>query len=60
MVFNGVSSGKGHLAEAKAAVRPAAKPAFQNNGHEGNNAGCGGDASQRDELLAKMREARRV
>jgi hypothetical protein len=40
--FNGVSIGKGHLAEAKAAINPPA-------------GGCGsGDASQREELLAKI------
>jgi MoaA/NifB/PqqE/SkfB family radical SAM enzyme len=42
--FNGVSIGKGHLAEAKAAINSPA-PA----------ASCGtGDSSQRDELLAKI------
>ncbi len=40
--FNGVSIGKGHLAEAKAAINTPA-------------AACGsGDSSQRDELLAKI------
>jgi len=40
--FNGVSIGKGHLAEAKAAINTPA-------------GGCGtGDTSQRDELLAKI------
>jgi len=40
--FNGVSIGKGHLAQATAAINPA-------------SAGCGtGDTSQRDELLAKI------
>ena len=37
--FNGVSVGKGHLAEAKAAIKTGlagAKSAFQNNGHEAN------------------------
>jgi hypothetical protein len=41
--FNGFSIGKGHLAEAKAAINAA--PA----------GGCGsGDTTQRDELLAKI------
>jgi hypothetical protein len=40
--FNGVSIGKGHLAEAKAAINAPAN-------------GCGsGDSSQREELLAKI------
>jgi hypothetical protein len=40
--FNGVSIGKGHLAEAKAAI---------NSG----SGGCGsGDTAQRDQLLAKI------
>src|ERR1043166_4182853 len=50
--FNGVSIGKGHLAEARAAVKAGlagAKSSFQ---HDGS---CGtGDASQREELLAKI------
>ena len=62
--FNGVSIGKGHLAEAKAAINTGlagAKSAFQNNGHNGNGGGaCGsGDTSQRDELLAKVRAAKK-
>jgi MoaA/NifB/PqqE/SkfB family radical SAM enzyme len=59
--FNGVSAGKGHLAEAKAAVKSGlagAKSAFQNNGNN-SGGGCGsGDTTQRDELLARMREAK--
>jgi hypothetical protein len=40
--FNGVSIGKGHLAEAKAAINSSA-------------GGCGsGDTTQRDELMAKI------
>ncbi len=59
--FTGFSIGKGHLAEAKAAVKSGlagAKSAFQNN--DGSNSGtCAtGDASERDELLAKIRETR--
>ena len=62
--FNGVSVGRGHLAEAKAAVKSGlagARSAFQANGdHEhGNDTGsCAtgtGDTSQRDDLLAKIR-----
>jgi len=60
--FNGYSAGKGHLAEAKAAVKSGlagAKSAFQNNGHNGSSGGdCGsGDTSERDELLAKVAQA---
>jgi hopanoid biosynthesis associated radical SAM protein HpnH len=60
--FNGVSIGKGHLAEAKAAVKQGlagAKSAFAHNSdHDNGNGGsCGsGDTSQRDELLAKIAE----
>jgi hypothetical protein len=63
--FNGASIGKGHLAEARAAVNSGlagAKSAFQNNGNTDNNGsnggGCGtGDTSQRDDLLARIRES---
>jgi hopanoid biosynthesis associated radical SAM protein HpnH len=58
--FNGVSAGKGHLAEAKAAIKhglAGAKSAFAHNSDEGNSGSCGsGDSSQRDELLAKIAE----
>ena len=62
--FNGFSAGKGHLAEAKAAVKSGlagAKSAFQHTSSIGGGAGnCGtGDTSQRDDLLAKMREEKR-
>jgi len=57
--FNGVSIGKGHLAEAKAAVKSGlagAKSAFQTNGQSGSGGSCGtSDTSERDELLAKIR-----
>ena len=44
--FNGVSIGKGHLAEAKAAINAA-------------GGSCGtGDTSQRDELLSRIAETR--
>jgi hypothetical protein len=56
--FNGVSIGKGHLAEAKAAITglAGAKSAFQHNSEsKGGSGSCGtGDTSQRDELLAKI------
>jgi hypothetical protein len=61
--FNGVSIGKGYLAEAKAAINPrlGAKAAFQNHDHDDHGDGhgsCGGgDSSQRDELLARIRKA---
>lgn len=70
--FNGVSIGKGHLAEAKAVVNrelAGAKSAFARGGNDvgggpavspssGAGGGCGsGDTSQRDELLAKIRES---
>ncbi|MGH7967181.1 MAG: DUF3463 domain-containing protein, partial [Limisphaerales bacterium] len=58
--FNGFSAGKGHLAEAKAAVKTGlagAKSAFQSNTHDGaSGGGCGsGDTSERDDLLTKIR-----
>ena len=62
--FNGTSIGKGHLAEAKAAIN---SPRAAMNGAQsvfsrreephdhGNGGGCGtGDTTQRDELLAKI------
>ena len=57
--FNGCSIGKGHLAEARAAINPAlagAKSAFQHNtSSSGQGGSCGsGDSSQRDQLLAKI------
>ena len=66
-VFNGFSIGKGHLAEAKAAVNAAAAGNGNGNGNGGSDpvgAGgsqrvgtfCGsGDTSERDQLLAKIR-----
>src|SRR5260370_28864213 len=58
--FTGVSAGKGHLAEAKAAINSGlagAKSSYQNNGEASGSCGTG-DSSQRDELLAKVREMR--
>lgn len=62
--FNGVTIGKGHLAEAKAAVKEGlagAKSAFARGGDDvpavSTGGSCGtGDSSQRDDLLAKIRE----
>jgi hopanoid biosynthesis associated radical SAM protein HpnH len=63
--FNGFSIGKGHLAEAKAAINSptaTARGAFSNNGHDhephvGSHCG-GGDSTERDALLTKIAEAR--
>jgi len=61
--FNGVSIGKGHLAEAKAAINSpraaanGAQAAFSRKAddHAHDGGGCGsGDTSQRDDLLAKI------
>src|ERR1041385_8419314 len=60
--FNGVSIGKGHLAEAKAAInsRDRAQSAFSRRDEtadhgNGHGSSCGsGDTTQRDELLAKI------
>jgi MoaA/NifB/PqqE/SkfB family radical SAM enzyme len=61
--FNGFSVGKGHLAEAKAAINSgvaAPRSMFDHHSEDGNGGACGnGDTSQRDELLAKVREAKR-
>jgi MoaA/NifB/PqqE/SkfB family radical SAM enzyme len=60
-VYNGVSIGKGHLAEAKAAVKggmAGAKSVYQQGGNS-TGGGCGtGDTSQRDDLLAKLRQTK--
>ena len=55
--FNGVSIGKGHLAEAKAAIKSGlagAKSAFQNNGTR-RAAPAAAANSERDELLDRQR-----
>jgi MoaA/NifB/PqqE/SkfB family radical SAM enzyme len=57
-VFNGCSIGKGHLAEAKAAI---SKPGSGNNGNGAPhvNTYCGsGNTSERDALLAKLKDAK--
>ena len=70
--FNGVTIGKGHLAEAKAAhqslAAASARGAFSrkdddhDHGHAQTEGGsCGtGDTTQRDELLAKIRDAKKI
>src|SRR5882672_8427947 len=73
--FNGVTIGKGHLAEAKAAINSPraamngaqaafsrkAEPQHDHNVGETAGGGCGtGDTSQRDELLAKIAEAKKA
>lgn len=66
--FNGVSIGKGHLAQAKAKATSlaGAQSAFRNNGHHpgngngnGNGDGsCGsGDTSERDALLTRIKQS---
>jgi len=66
--FNGFSIGKGHLAEAKAAInnpraatngaRPVMRPREEPLEHNGSK-GCGsGDQSQRGELLAKIKASK--
>jgi len=63
--YNGFTIGKGHLAEAKAAINsPAAgaRGAFSNEvHHEAHVAShCGtGETSERDELLAKIKETKK-
>jgi hypothetical protein len=60
--FNGVTIGKGHLAEAKAAINPAAnargaftrKEEEHHEPHVGSHCGTG-DTSERDALLAKIK-----
>jgi hypothetical protein len=59
-VFNGVSIGKGHLAEAKAAVQAATAGADDRDGKVHVGTFCGsGDSKERDELLAKIVEAKK-
>jgi MoaA/NifB/PqqE/SkfB family radical SAM enzyme len=62
--FNGASIGKGHLAEAKAAINSpraamnGAQSVFsrKEESHEGGSCGTG-DTTQRDELLAKIKNS---
>jgi hypothetical protein len=62
--FNGVSIGRGHLAEAKAALNPAAgarnafsRPEEASEAPAGGGCGGNGDTRERDALLAKIRAA---
>jgi len=65
--YNGASIGKGHLAEAKAAINSpraamnGAQSVFQRREEApAANGGCGsGDTSQRDELLARIAAAKK-
>jgi hypothetical protein len=66
--FNGVTIGKGHLAEANAAINsPAAgargafsrKEADQHEAHVSTVCGTG-DTSERDDLLAKIKDAKKI
>jgi hopanoid biosynthesis associated radical SAM protein HpnH len=67
--FNGVSIGKGHLAEAKNAINSpraamnGAQSVFQRreepHAHSGNGSCGNGDTSERDALLAKIAEHKR-
>jgi hypothetical protein len=65
--YNGVTIGKGHLAEAKAAINsPAAgaRGAFANEVHHDHEAhvgtSCGtSDTSERDDLLAKIKDVKK-
>ncbi len=66
--YNGVSIGKGHLAEAKAAINPSAgaRGAFSTKDDHGDHKhaegdSCGtGDTAQRDDLLAKIKDAKKI
>jgi MoaA/NifB/PqqE/SkfB family radical SAM enzyme len=64
--YNGVTIGKGHLAEAKAAINsPAAgaRGAFANEVHHEAHIGSScstGDTSERDDLLAKIKDTKKM
>jgi hopanoid biosynthesis associated radical SAM protein HpnH len=66
--YNGVSIGKGHLAEAKAAINPAAgaRGAFStkddhvDHKHAESDSCSTGDTTQRDDLLAKIKDAKKI
>ena len=53
-VFNGYSIGKGHLAEARAAVKQAGSECGTSTPHISNFCGSG-DTAERDDLLTKIR-----
>jgi MoaA/NifB/PqqE/SkfB family radical SAM enzyme len=58
--FNGFSIGKGHLAQAKAAIQTGVTPKTMFDHHETGGCGSTGDSSQRDDLLAQIRTARKA
>jgi len=58
--FNGSSIGKGHLAGTKAAIEPALAGNGDGAPHVGTFCGSEGDTNDRDELLAKIKEARKT
>ncbi|HTH47403.1 MAG TPA: DUF3463 domain-containing protein [Candidatus Limnocylindria bacterium] len=63
--YNGVTIGKGHLSEAKAAINSpraamnGAQSVFQRNGHHDHDE-AGLDTTQRDELLSKLDAAKKI
>ena len=62
IAFNGTTIGKGHLAEAKAAVNKelsGSRSVYQRNGHH-DHSDAEVDTSQRDELLAKIDPAKTI
>jgi len=59
LAFNGDSIGKGHLAQAKAAVQAAAVTSDERDGKSHVGTFCGaGDSKERDALLAKIAGAK--
>ena len=58
--FNGFSVGKGHLATAKAAIKPTPAGNGEVPPHVGTFCGSEGDTSERDALLAKIKEAKKI
>jgi hypothetical protein len=58
--FNGFSVGKGHLATAKAAMKPASTGNGEAAPHLGTFCGSEGDANEHDALPAKIKETRKT
>jgi hypothetical protein len=58
--FNGFSVGKGHLAEAKAAVQEGSCAGADNGKPHASSFCAGGDTSERDALLAKISAAKKI
>jgi MoaA/NifB/PqqE/SkfB family radical SAM enzyme len=58
--FNGFSIGKGHLAEAIAAINTGVTPKTMFDHHDTGGCGSNGDSAQRDDLLAKIRTAKQA